>query len=157
MSPVGSISNFSSAVTAFAKAVRASGPVTQFNEETLTAPARDLILAMGAQVGVGNLLVVDKSPVVLAGVSVGVPDLSVYSKGLLRLVVELKAPGKGADPTAFTIPHDKDQWQRYSQLPNIVYTDGNTWTLWRSGVACGQPLVLCSDLRDSDAAVAPNP
>ena len=41
MSPGGSISNLSSAVTAFAKAVRASGQAAQFNEETLTAPTRD--------------------------------------------------------------------------------------------------------------------
>ena len=157
MSPRGSVSKVSSAVTAFAKAVRASGQAAQFNEETLTAPTRDLVLAMGAQVNVGNLVVVDKSPVVLAGVSVGVPDLSVYDKGLLRLVVELKAPGKGADPTAFKVPHDKNQWQRYSQLPNIVYTDGNTWTLWRSGVACGPPLVVCSDLTNPKASVLPDP
>ena len=52
--------------------------------------------------------------------------------------------------------HDQVQWQRYSQLPNIVYTDGNTWTLWRSGGAWGQPLVVCSDLTDPDAPVAPD-
>ena len=78
MSPGGSVSEL---LSAFAEAVRTSGQTAQFNEETLTAPTRDLILAMGAQVGVGDLLVVDKSPVALAGVSVGVPDLSVYANG----------------------------------------------------------------------------
>ncbi|MCY4492854.1 MAG: hypothetical protein OXB92_03225, partial [Acidimicrobiaceae bacterium] len=41
MSPGGSISNLSSAVTTFAEAARASGQAAQFNEETLTAPTRD--------------------------------------------------------------------------------------------------------------------
>ena len=45
---------------------------------------------------------------------------------------ELKAPGKGADPTEFAEPHDIDQWQRYKMLPNLVYTDGNDWSLWHS-------------------------
>ena len=156
MPPRGTRTKALSAVTQFAADVRASGQVAGFNEETLTAPTRDLIGAMGALVGAGDLLVVDKSSVEVAGASVGVPDLSVYAKGLLRLVVELKAPGKGADPRAFKGRHDQVQWQRYSQLPNIVYTDGNTWTLWRAGDLHGPPLGVCADLTDPSEPVAPD-
>ena len=157
MPPKGTASDVVSAVSAFAAAVRARGQTAGYNEETLTAATRDLIVAMGSLVGVRPLLVVDKSRVDVAGISVGVPDLSVYAKGLLRLVVELKAPGKGSDPTAFNGRHDQVQWQRYSQLPNIVYTDGNTWTLWRSGASVGQPLVVCSDLTSLNVQVSPAP
>ena len=129
MSPKGSVSKL---LSEFAKGVRESGQAAQFNEETLTAPTRDLILAMGEQVGAGDLVVVDKSPVVLAGVSVGVPDLSVYSKGLLRLVVELKAPDKGADPTAFKVTHDKNQWQRYRRWRCVQISKTQTRRLHRT-------------------------
>ena len=39
----------------------------------------------------------------------GRPDMAVYHRGLLVGFVELKAPGKGADPERFADPHDKRQ------------------------------------------------
>ncbi|MCY4067536.1 MAG: N-6 DNA methylase [Acidimicrobiaceae bacterium] len=140
----------------FATAVRARGRVGGFNEETLTAPVRELIEEIAASMGIKGLLVVDKAPVVVGDVSLGVPDISAYHRGLLRLVIELKSPGRGADPTRFT-GREHSQWQRYSQLPNVVYTDGNTWTLWRAGDIWGPALEICSDLNDLNAAVTPDP
>lgn len=37
--------------------------------------------------------------------------------------IELKAPGKGADPRKFKEPHDKSQWEKLQSLPNLTYTD----------------------------------
>ena len=59
------------------------------------------------------------------------PDIAVYADGLVNGHVELKAPGKGANPKAFTTPHDKAQWKKMQTLPNLIYTDGRNWTLWR--------------------------
>ncbi len=150
------LAGLEAAVEDFVTAVRARGRVGDFNEETLTAPVRELIGSIAASLGIKGLLVVDKTPVVVGDVSLGVPDISAYHRGLLRLVVELKSPGKGADPTRFK-GRERGQWQRYSQLPNVVYTDGNAWTLWRAGDPWGPALNLCPDLTDLSVAATPDP
>ena len=53
------------------------------------------------------------------------PDYAVTVRNALVGFVELKAPGKGADPRKFKDPHDKGQWERLRSLPNLMYTDGN--------------------------------
>lgn len=63
----------------------------------------------------------------------GRPDFAILADDLLAGHVELKAPGKGVDPTRFT-GHDKRQWERFKTLPNVLYSDGNSWALYRSGV-----------------------
>jgi len=63
---------------------------------------------------------------------VGKPDLGVKRQGLLVGFVELKAPGKGADPERYR-GHDREQWERFRQLPNLVYTDGQDFALFREG------------------------
>jgi hypothetical protein len=62
----------------------------------------------------------------------GRPDIGVASNHLLCGFVELKAPGKGARPQKFT-GADKRQWEKFKALPNLIYTDGNEWALFRSG------------------------
>ena len=46
--------------------------------------------------------------------------------------MELKAPGIGADEKYFK-GHDREQFKRFSSIPNILYTDGNEWALYRNG------------------------
>jgi type ISP restriction-modification system protein/N-6 DNA methylase len=62
----------------------------------------------------------------------GRPDIGVSSNRLLCGFVELKAPGKGAKPQRFT-GADKKQWEKCKAIPNLIYTDGNEWGLYRSG------------------------
>ncbi len=64
----------------------------------------------------------------------GRPDIGVASNGLLCGYVELKAPGKGARPQKFT-GADKKQWEKFKAHPNLIYTDGNEWALYRGGEA----------------------
>ncbi len=61
------------------------------------------------------------------------PDFAVSYSDRLVGFVEVKAPGKGADPRKFKDPHDRAQWKKLAALPNLVYTDGNAFSLWRSG------------------------
>jgi len=61
------------------------------------------------------------------------PDFAVTAGKALVGFVEVKAPGKGADPRKFNDPHDKDQWDKLKSLPNLIYTDGNSFSLWRDG------------------------
>src|ERR1019366_8206511 len=51
------------------------------------------------------------------------PDYAVTVRNALAGFVELKAPGKGADPRKFKDPHDKAQWEKLRSLPNLIYTD----------------------------------
>jgi len=62
----------------------------------------------------------------------GTPDYAVHASDLLAGYVELKAPGTGADPRRFK-GHNRDQWIRFQAIPNLLYTDGNEWGLYRSG------------------------
>ena len=61
------------------------------------------------------------------------PDYAVTVSNALVGFIEVKAPGKGADPRKFNDPHDKDQWDKLKSLPNLLYTDGNAFSLWRDG------------------------
>lgn len=69
--------------------------------------------------------------------SIGRPDMGITVKKLLVGHVELKAPGKGANPDRFK-GRDKEQWERFKDLPNLIYTDGNEWSLFRSGERVGR-------------------
>lgn len=61
------------------------------------------------------------------------PDYAVTVRNALLGFIEIKAPGKGANPQRFRDPHDKAQWRKLQSLPNLIYTDGNQFSLWRSG------------------------
>ena len=61
------------------------------------------------------------------------PDFAVTVTKALVGFIEVKAPGKGADPRKFKDPHDKEQWDKLKSLPNLIYTDGNAFSLWRDG------------------------
>jgi ketosteroid isomerase-like protein len=62
--------------------------------------------------------------------------LAIAVDGALAGNIELKKPGTGADPARFT-GHNAQQWQKFQELPNLIYTDGNAWALYRSGQRVG--------------------
>ena len=62
----------------------------------------------------------------------GKPDYAVHAAGLLAGYVELKAPGVGAKTDHFT-GHNRRQWKRFETIPNLIYSDGNEWSLYRDG------------------------
>lgn len=63
------------------------------------------------------------------------PDISVYEKGDHLAIghIELKAPGKGANPDFFA-GHDKEQYEKYESIDglNLIYTDGLEWSLFQN-------------------------
>ena len=89
----------------------------------------------------------------------GKPDYGVTESGLLTGYAELKAPGKGVERRRF-VGHDRDQFDRFSQLPNILYTDGNEWAVYHYGNKAGRVVRLGGDvsqygesaIRQQDAA-----
>lgn len=84
----------------------------------------------------------------------GRPDLGIYVNGLLCGHVELKQPGMGANTARFS-GHSKLQWEKFKDLPNLIYTDGNEWALYRSGELSGKRIRLSGDVTtDGSEAVS---
>jgi hypothetical protein len=73
------------------------------------------------------------------------PDLVVLLEDRLLVGhVELKAPGKGARVERLK-GADKAQWERLQRLPNLIYTDGCEWALYREGRRVAGPVILLED------------
>jgi hypothetical protein len=81
------------------------------------------------------------------------PDYAVRARNALVGFIEVKAPGKGADPRRFKDEHDRDQWNKLKSLPNLIYTDGNAFSLWRDGVLQGDIVRLSGDVESAGAAL----
>jgi hypothetical protein len=79
------------------------------------------------------------------------PDFAVTVSNALVGFIEVKAPGKGADPRRFGDPHDKAQWDKLKSLPNLIYTDGNGFSLWRDGDIVGKVVSLEGEVETSGA------
>ncbi len=77
------------------------------------------------------------------------PDYAVSVGKALVGFVELKAPGKGVD-TARYRGHDRRQWQRLACLPNVLYSDGNAFALFRDGERVGKVVRLLGDVTSGD-------
>jgi hypothetical protein len=82
------------------------------------------------------------------------PDYAVAVDNALVGFIEVKAPGKGADPRRFSDAHDKAQWGKLKSLPNLLYTDGNSFGLWRDGEPAGKVVSLDGDVETSGAKLA---
>ncbi|HJT77053.1 MAG TPA: type ISP restriction/modification enzyme, partial [Gemmataceae bacterium] len=81
------------------------------------------------------------------------PDYAITVRNALIGFLEIKAPGKGADPRRFR-GHDKEQWEKLQPLPNLLYTDGNQFSLWRGGQPEGAIVTLDGDVETAGAALA---
>ena len=81
------------------------------------------------------------------------PDYAITLRKVLVGYVEVKAPGKGADPRRYR-GHDKEQWEKLQSLPNLIYTDGNSFSLWQSGELVGSIVALQGDIETSGAQLA---
>ncbi|HLL17272.1 MAG TPA: hypothetical protein VK439_00675 [Rubrivivax sp.] len=69
-----------------------------------------------------------------AKLEIGRPDVAVRVRKAVCGYVELKEPAKSADPNKLK-GADKSQWERFKALPNLVYTNGADWGLYRNGKA----------------------
>jgi hypothetical protein len=82
------------------------------------------------------------------------PDFAATVSKALVGFIEVKAPGKGADPRKFSDPHDKEQWDKLKSLPNLIYTDGNSFSLWRDGKLQGSIVHLEGNVESAGAKLA---
>src|SRR5258708_6322806 len=140
-----------SAIAAFgakAKEKLANLGATGQPEDQLRAPFEHLLAELA------ELTSVRKSAVAAVGESSVSdlktrPDYAVSVHNALVGFIELKAPGKGADPRKFKDPHDKEQWEKLRSLPNLIYTDGNAFSLWQDGELIGSVVNLIGDIESS--------
>ena len=82
------------------------------------------------------------------------PDFGIKVDGLLVGHVELKAPSKSIDPATFgRNGHEYKQWQKLKNLPNLLYTNGREWRLYRYG----ELVTVTTDGRESEIAYIHTP
>jgi hypothetical protein len=122
------IASFGAAV----KAKLANAAATGAPEDQLRAPLETLVRQLAELAGHQKNAVELVGEMTLAHLSTR-PDYAVTVRKALAGFIEVKAPGKGYDPRRFTDEHDKKQWQKLKTLPNLIYTDGNGFTLWQDG------------------------
>ena len=117
-------------------------------EDQLRAPLEMLFQELAALVGnpAGTVDLIGETT--LAALSTR-PDYAVTNRNELIGFIEIKAPGKGADPRKFTGDHDKTQWRKLKCLPNLLYTDGNAFSVWNDGELCGRIVKLDGDVETS--------
>jgi hypothetical protein len=146
-------------ISAFGEAVskKLSSPaITGAPEDQLRGPLEKLITE-----GIASILGHAGGLVVMIGETslsetMTRPDYAVTFGHALTGFIEVKAPGKGADPRRFQ-GHDKEQWNRLKSLPNLIYTDGMSFSLWRDGELQGSIIRFDGDLESNGKSIrAPN-
>ena len=118
-------------------------------EDQLKAPVGELLQAMGRIMGRSVNYRTEVRPDDLEGR----PDIGVTADGLLIGLVELKAPGVGAQPETFR-GRNAEQWERFKQFPNLVYTDGAEWSLYQNGELASR-VRISEDIERGARAVVP--
>ena len=118
-------------------------------EDQLKGPVGDLIYSAGKTLKLNINSVTEAQLEDIAGR----PDMAVTVKSLLTGHIELKAPGKGAD-TSKLKGADKQQWNKFQDLPNLIYTDGNQWALYRNGQRIGKIIRFCGDVTSDGVSSA---
>ena len=122
-------------------------------EDQLRSPLEALITDLAVLAGLDPGTLVAVGEMSLADLKTR-PDFAVTRNGALIGFIEVKAPGKGADPRRFRDPHDKEQWTKLRTLPNLIYTDGNAFSLWRNGELEGTIVELNGDIETAGKRLA---
>ena len=110
-------------------------------EDQLRGPFENFMSGVAEALG-WNIVCTGETP--LPG-HLGRPDYAIHLNKLLAGYVELKAPGVGVSPTRFK-GHNRNQFKRFSAIPNILYADGNDWALYREGKLVGDVVRLSGDI-----------
>ena len=117
-------------------------------EDQIRTPFSQLLTDMAVILGFPDGSVVAVGETSLNDLKVR-PDYSITVQNALVGHVELKAPGKGADPRKFKDSHDREQWKRLRSLPNLMYCDGNEFSLWHYGETAFKPVRLIGEVETS--------
>jgi hypothetical protein len=145
------------AISKFGAAARATldnPAVSGQPEDQLRTPLVGLVKDIGGLIGLAAIDTELVGETSLADLMIR-PDFAVTRRNALIGFIEVKAPGKGADPTKFAAKsHDRNQWEKLKALPNLIYTDGNAFSLWRDGKLAMPIVYLTGDVRSSGKALS---
>jgi hypothetical protein len=97
-------------------------------EALLAAPLRTLVRQIADARGRPDVDLLDQA--VESGI--GRPDFAAKDGPLLIGHVETKQLGAGVRTNRYT-GHDRRQWENFARLPNVLYSDGREFGLYRSG------------------------
>lgn len=106
-------------------------------EAAIRSPLEALLAQAGSEFGL-TVVPHDEVRDVERGVR---PDYAISVDGAITGYVEAKRPGHSIDPETFR-GHDLRQWERQRDLPNLIYTNGTEWRLWRDGELALEPVAL---------------
>lgn len=153
--PLATAHSLAEAISSFgaaAKAKLANAAITGAPEDQLRGPLEGLIPALGKLAGVhGSINLIGETTLSQLAIR---PDFAVSVEKALVGFIEVKAPGKGADPRHFNDPHDREQWMKLKALPNLLYTDGTNFSLWRNGEQQGDVVSLQGKLESAGQKLA---
>lgn len=140
------------AISAFGASVKPKLlAATSHREDQLRAPVENLLKEVGKSLSlevipVGEQELTDKSR----------PDYLIRAIGVAVGHIELKAPGRGVEPNHWPVKsHDRIQWERIKALPNLLYSDGNSWALYHNGHQSGGTVRLIGDVAEAGGKLAP--
>ena len=143
--------SLSSAIARFgasAKVKLKNAAATGSPEDQLRTPLEILLADMAELCGLSRASIVPVGESSINEIKTR-PDYAITVDNALVGFIELKAPGKGADPRRFKDPHDKAQWEKLRSLPNLIYSDGNEFSLWRNGELAEAIVRLGGDIESS--------
>jgi hypothetical protein len=137
-------SQFLSSLQAYAKELTNKFSLSSVSfgaEDQLKSPIENLLKSAANILNLSIVVVTEVQEKLLSGR----PDMGITINGLLIGHIELKAPGKGADPSKLK-GDDKQQWEKFKNIPNVIYTDGNNWGLYRTGEKVGKIIKFSGDI-----------
>ncbi|NTV68081.1 MAG: hypothetical protein HGB06_10480 [Chlorobaculum sp.] len=136
---------FAAAVTEKMSQLTPGEPVEQ-----LRAPFENLMAGVADALG-WKVLCTGETPL---PDRLGRPDYAIHRNQSLTGYVELKAPDAGVKYKGFN-KRNREQFRRFSAMPNMIYTDGNEWALYRNGELTDRIVRLSGDVStDGASAVA---
>jgi hypothetical protein len=121
-------------------------------EDLLRGPFETLIADLASHLKIANVVLAGEHHLADDRVR---PDYAVFVDNALVGFMEIKAPGKGVDPRRFK-GHDREQWERLACLPNVLYTDGQRFALFRNGEPAGDPVAFDDDVTSAGASLRIN-
>jgi hypothetical protein len=137
--------DLASAVSAFGSTVTSKLNSNEGSpEDHLRAAFETLLLKVGKFLGV-RIKPIGETRLPELGIR---PDYAVEVEGARTGYVEIKAPGRGVPGNGWTPKgRERVQWDQLCLLPNVLYTDGEKWALFRFGESVGEVATLTPGLR----------
>lgn len=84
------------------------------------------------------------------------PDYAMKVNGVITGYLEVKAPGVSVDTATYAAGHNKTQWERLRDVPNLLYSNGLEWWLYRDGEPYKRAVLAGLGLDRAGRALAPD-